>query len=255
MADFSELEEAAFDNFDPNFSDSYDPEIDNYAGKRQAGQAPRIKAAAYFDLVFTNPTAQVITFEVFNALRSFTHTGRADYSPNAAVYGYVPLSSREGIEALINNVVPVGNRTPANESNTAAAGFVGFDKTGALIITPDGAYNVATIAKLSCNQFPYKGLLESTRNEPFKITRIRMTTVNDAQISNPIVLFKNYFLGSKKQNEINPRNEFAPTQFQNRIIDVPVNFTITGKTGLLYTLNAGETVSWNVQIETYADMG
>lgn len=254
---FEELEESAFDNFDPDF---YDPESpDNYDefGKRkrkgggQSAQPMRQKAKAYFDLVFTNPTGGAITFELFNLLRSFTRLQRSDFSPNAAVYGYFPLSTREGIEALINNVVPVGNRTPANESNTLDAGFVGFDKTGALIVTPSGAFNAATIGKVVCNQFPYSGLLESSSQQPFRITRVRMTTTNDPQISNPIVLFSNSFLGSKKQNEINPRNFFSPNQFQNRIIDVPVDYVINGQSGILYTLNAGETVQWNVEVESY----
>lgn len=255
---FEELEESAFDNYDPDF---YDPEsedgYDNLDGNKrrkkggQVMQPARRKSKAYFDLIFTNPTAGVLTFELFNFLRSFTRAIRQDLSPNAAVYGYYPLSSREGIEALLNNVVPVGNRTPANESNTLSAGFVGFDKTGALILTPDGAYNVATIGKVVCNQTPYSGLLESSSQQPFRITRVRMTTTNDPQISNPIVLFRNSFLGSKSQNEINPRNFFSPNQFQNRIIDVPVDFVINGQSGILYTLNAGETVQWNVEVESY----
>lgn len=245
---FEQLEESAFDNFDPDF---YDPESpDNYSGKGKA-KTVRQKATAYFDLVFTNPTAGVLTFELFNALRSFTRAIRADFSPNVAVYGYTPLSTREGIEALINNVIPVGNRTPANESNTLDAGFVGFDQTGALIITPSGAFAANTIGKVVCNQFPYSGLLQSSSEQPFRITRVRMTTTNDPQISNPIVLFKNSFLGSKSQNEINPRNFFSPNQFQNRIIDVPVDFTINGQSGILYTLNAGETVQWNIAVESY----
>lgn len=255
---FEQLEESAFDNFDPDF---YDPEADGFdspdgkrkgkSGLRNAPQVVRRKAKAYFDLVFTNPSASVLTFELFNALRSFTRAIRQDFSPNAAVYGYYPLATREGLEALINNVIPVGNRTPANESNTLAAGFVGFDKNGSLIITPDGAYNVATIGKIVCNQFPYSGLLQSSSEQPFKITRVRMTTTNDPQISNPIVLFRNSFLGSKAQNEINPRNFFSPNQFQNRIIDVPVDFVINGQSGILYSLNAGETVQWNVEVESY----
>lgn len=253
---FEQLEQEAFDNFDPDF---YDPEgegFDDYDGKKKrkgARPAPVVqKAKAYFDLVFTNPTAGVLTFELFNFFRSFTRYVRGDLSPNTAVYGYKPLSTREGLEALINNVIPVGNRTPANESNTTAAGFVGFDQQGSLIITPDGAYNVATIGKLVCNQFPYSGLLESSAQQPFRITRIRMTTTNDPQISNPIVLFRNTFLGAKSQNEINPRNFFSPNQFQNRIIDVPVDFSIDAQSGLLYTLNAGETVQWNVEVESYS---
>lgn len=251
---FEELEESAFDNFDPEFS-GYDPEdgLDNFGGKNKQGklQPVRQKSKAYFDLVFTNPTGGVLTFELFNLFRSFTRYIRQDLSPNAATYGYYPLSTREGLEALINNVVPVGNRTPANESNTLSAGFCGFDKSGNLILTPDGAYNVATVGKLVCNQFPYSGLLESSSQQPFRITRIRMTTTNDAQISNPIVLFNNTFLGSKKQNEINPRNFFSPNQFQTKIIDVPVDFGINGQAGILYTLNAGETVQWNVECESY----
>lgn len=245
---FDELEESAYDNFDPDF---YDPEADNYAGKGGAKKQVRRTAKAYFDLVFTNPTGGSLTFELFNALRSFTRAIRADFSPNTAVYGYFPLSTREGIEALINNVIPVGNRTPANESNTLDAGFVGFNKTGDLIITPSGAFSNATIGKVVCNQFPYSGLLQSSSEQPFKITRVRMTTTNDPQISNPIVLFKNSFLGSKSQNEINPRNFFSPNQFQNRIIDVPVDFVINGQSGILYTLNAGETVQWNIEVESY----
>lgn len=253
---FEDLEQEAFDSYDPDFfdPDGYD-ELDGTQQKRKqaaAGMQVRKKVTAYFDLVFTNPTAQTITFELFNYFRSFTRFRRSDLAPGgAAVYGYQPLSTREGLEAVLNNVIPVGNRTPANESNTSDAGIVGFDSTGSLIITPSGAFNANTIAKLACSQFPYSGLLESSAIQPFRITRVRMTTTNDPQISNPIVIFKNSFLGSKSQNEINPRNFFSPNQFQNRIIDVPVDFVINAQSGILYTLNAGETVSWNISVEGY----
>ena len=246
---FDDLEDQAnFSSFDPDF---YDPAADNYSGQAPVSKIPqRVKGKAYFDLVFKNEgTGDVKTFELFNYLRSFTRMLKADAV--TGTYGYQPLSTREGLEALINNVVPVGNRTPANESNTSAAGFVGFDNTGALIITPTGAFAAATVAKLSCNQYPYSGLLESSSRFPFRITRVRLTVTADAQISNPIVLFRNNFLGAKSQNEINPRNFFNPNQFQTKIIDVPIDFDINGNSGLLYNVNDGETVSWNVEIESY----
>lgn len=243
--DFKSLENSSFESFDPDF---YDPAADSYD---QPQKAPRKASKAYFDLVMTNPEAGVKTVELFNFLRSFTRMQRADFIGANVLYGYQPLATREGIEALINNVVPVGNRTPANESNTSDAGFVGFDKSGSLIITPSGVYNTGTILKVSCSQFPYSGLLESSNRYPFVITRIRMTTTTDAQISNPIVLFRNNFLGSKSQNEVNPRNFFNPNQFQTKIIDIPVDFKVHANSGMLYNLNGGETVQWNVEIEDY----
>lgn len=245
--DFTDLERSAFSSYDPE--SDFDPDFDGFKGRKQKPVQVVEKQKAYFDLVMTNPEGGAVTVELFNAFRSFTKLQRGDLSSDVNTYSYLPLNSREGMEALINNIVPAVNRTPANESYTGSAGFVGFDKTGALIITKSGA--LAATTKVVCSQFPYNGLLQSSSEQPFRITRIRMTTTTDAQISNPIVTFKNSFLGSKEQNEINPRNYFNPNQFQNKIIDIPMNFGVNGQSGLLYTLNNGETVQWNVEIESY----
>ena len=231
---FSDLEDEAFNsfndaaNFDPDLdaASNYDPDM--YTGRQRQPRMPTRIIKANFDLVFTNATAQNIKIEIFNALNSFTLKQRTDLA--IATYSMIPHLTKEGLAA-------------------ANLGIVGYNSNGDLIATSTN--NALPDFKLSYSQFSYRALVESTRTVPFRITAIRMTTSTDAQIDNEIVHFSRTFLGGKSENTVSPRIYFKPEQFQSKIIDIPMNNIIDGEKGLLYLINAGETVKWNVAIESY----
>lgn len=223
---WGELEAQAFDNYDPETASSYDP--DNFA-------APQRRVSAYFDLLLRNTSAEVpVTIELFNALKSFTE--RQNLSLKLPSFDMIPASSVDA---------------PANKS-----GIVGFTAAGDLVVFSNATAPAVgqPVVYASCNQFPYKGLLHNSIGVPFQIDSIRMTTATDGQIDNTITHVKNSFLGASSQNEVNPRTFFQPNQFQARIIDIPLdgmNFIIDGEHGLLYTINPGEQVKWNLKISRY----
>lgn len=220
-------EAAQFDDAANSFDDANNnEEADNLTGKRPVRKIVK-KQSASFDISMANPTAEVIKIELFNELNSFVKKLNPSYV--AGTFSYIPANSLEGQTA-------------------AGLGVVGFDKNGVLKITSS---NVLTVAKASvtCQQFPYSGLMESTVSQPFVITRIRMTVTTDAQIDNEIIWFKSSFLGSTSQNSISPRTYFNPDQQQSKIVDIPARLSIDGTKGLLYALNAGETVKFSITIE------
>lgn len=215
-------DEDELNNFDDEMNSYDDESVLNYSGKG-GSQEPARKAS--FDLTMQNTTGGQLKFELFNSIGSFVRKQRLDLIVNPAV-ALVPLTSLEGLLA-------------------AGAGVVGFNKTGDLIATGAGA---AVALKVSCPQQSYQSLLEYSKKKSFVIDAIRMTVQTPAQIDNAITHFQSTVLGGKTENTITPRTSFRPDQFQNSIIDVPMNFQISGEKGLIYTLNANETVTWNVII-------
>jgi len=219
---FNELEEAA--NGYDDMQQSYDPDAQSF--NPQQVQRKVTRQRANFDLVMVNASAEALTFELFNELKTFVENQNLSIITSATVT-YIPESSREGLAA-------------------AGVGIVGYTKAGKLLAT--GAL-AATALTVDCPQYTYRGLMKSSGRRPFRIVGIRMTVQNDAQIDNEITHFTSNFLGAKSQNTLTPRTFFNPNQFQGKIVDIGCDFPIDDQKGLLYKLNAGETVKWNVLIE------
>jgi hypothetical protein len=219
------FEENDFDNFDPdNFDEdtfnSYDP--DNATGKIAKAQAlPRSTNKMQINISITNSTAQQLKVELFSALDSIVTRKKAEYI--VGNYTFIPLASFEGQAQL-----------DASKPNT-----VGFNQDGNLEIRGNAGDPKCII---SCNEYPYLSLLESTKYKPFQVTRLRYTVATDAQIDNNIKHFRQTMGGGVKENTISPRAYFKPNQFQGKTIDIDQAFTIDGRSGLLLTLNAAEVV-------------
>lgn len=242
---FNYNDAGGFSSYDPEgFEDDFDPDQLDGSTASAAVKTIMRKKEATFDLVMTNTSASALTVELFNYLRSYTRKRRADFA--TATFLYQPLESLEG-------------------SQKVGIGIVGFNQDGDLVIT--GGSAVAGVApanfvfganggvKVSCPQFPYKSLCESSSLVPFKITKIRQTTVTDEQIDQPIVWFANSFLGGNRENTYNPRTYFRPDQFQGKIVDIPFdNFIIDGEKGVRYIVNADESVKWNITVAQYRKM-
>lgn len=219
--DFSNIEQDALQNFD-DLAANYD----DMSSANMDGGVRVIKRAS-FDLRMTNSAAVPLTFELFNSNNSFTKDLNPALVTDATVT-YIPQNSFEGEQA-------------------AGVGIVGFNQRGNLLAT--GAVAYTPVLTVVCPQYTYRGLLEASGFQPFRIYGIRMTTTTDAQIDNDIVHFNSTFLGSKAQNSLSPRTYFKPEQFQSKIVDIACDFRIDRERGLIYTLNAGETVTFNVMIE------
>ena len=179
-------------------------------------------------MTFTNGSATTLKVELFNELNSFLKFQRTEFING--VYTYLPVSLSP------NNLIAVG------------AGTVGYNNAGQLYVR--GAANDGTQLTVSCSQFSMQGIQEASgKGFGFRVVGIRMTTTTDSQIDNEIVHTKSSFLGSKSQNRISPRTFFRPEQFQSKIVDIPLTMLINAEHGIDYSLNAGETVKWNVTIE------
>lgn len=221
--DLDQINQSALSNYNDSANDFDDETFDNFKGKSK--QTATVRKAS-FDLVITNASTEALTIELFNELNSFTERLRPELV-NSATVKMIPHLSLQGL-AL------------------SGAGIVGFDKDGSLLLTGAAAAIALTV---KCPQLSYKSLLKSSVRNPFLIKAIRMTVQNEGQIDNEIVHFTKSFLGSASRNTISPRTSFRPDQFQNKIIDIPMDFQIDGNKGLEYTVNPGETVKWNVVIE------
>ena len=218
---FEELEATA--NYDDQAS--YDPDAPSFTGPNPNTPA-RTRQKASFDLVMTNASGDDLTFELFNELKTFVENLNPSYVTSGTIT-YIPQSSNDGVNA--------GN-----------VGIIGYTKEGKLLATGSAG---ATALTVDCPQYTYRGLLKSSGRRPFRIVGIRLTVQNDAQIDNELVHFTVNFLGASNRNVLSPRTFFNPQQFQTKIVDIQCNFPIDDQKGLVYKLNAGETVKWNVLIE------
>ena len=204
---------------------SYDPDAQMFTGPNP--NTPKVvRQKASFDLNMVNSSAAPLTIELFNELRSFVENLNPSIVTSATVT-YIPETSNEGILA-------------------AGVGIIGYTKEGHLLATGTAG---ATALTVTCPQYTYRALQKSSGRRPFRIVGIRMTVQNDAQIDNEIVHFTSNFLGASNRNVLSPRTFFNPQQFQSLIVDIQANFPIDDQKGFYYTVNAGETVKWNVLIE------
>lgn len=223
------FEENDFDDFDPdNFDEetfnSYDP--DNAAGKM--ARAPRAVNKMQINITIANTNGQQQKVELFSAFDSILNRRKAEYVTGN--FAFVPALSREGLLAAATG--GAGTVGISQDGDLQILGTVGGDP-----IVPTGGY-----VKVSCAEYPYAALLDQTKKAPFQVTRLRYTVATDAQIDNPIKHFRNTMGGGTKENVINPRAYFKPNQFQGKTIDIDQSFTIDGRSGLLLTVNANETV-------------
>lgn len=211
-----------FDSFDAGNdfdSEAYDM-YDEYgqkvgAGTKSVSAVSRRESLVTLNVV--NNTGVVQTLELFNFLSSVTKVSNT-YLPNTST-----LSPYTG-----SNYVDVSNDNK-----------IYFDNSGNLI------YDVAA-GLLTCSSTTgasYRSLFEMSGIANFVIRMIRINTSTEAQLNQSLYHFQKTALGVYKQNEISPRTFFAPTQFQNKIVDIKQSLTIDSEYGIFYNVNAGENIS------------
>jgi len=243
-----QMERHAFDNFDSFDPEMYDPEMydassavdpnfydeenDNYTladgytqmnkmamKKRKFANSP----LAQLDIVITNNQTAAITVELFNFLRSNTMIRNLNYNTTV----YEPQTLDKSV-----------NRAAANSSIISDAQMIYWRSDGSLVYNAASSATLTTLATnttvISCPQVPFRVLHEATRNNALYIEKFRLSVGSSytSQFDNPITYFKNTFLGGTKSNQLAPRSEFKPNQFQSNIIDLPAKITIDAETGL-----------------------
>lgn len=258
-----QMERHAFDNFDS--FDSFDPEMfdpemydpssatdsnfyddeegydlsDGYAKttnrmvkKRRMQNSP----LAQVDIIITSNTGATATsVELFNYLRSNTMITNLNLNTTA----FQPQTLDKTI-----------NRASANGAILHDNQMIYWKSDGSLVYSGTSAATGTTLGTntvtISCPQVPFRVLHEATRNNALYIEKFRLSvgsTSQTGQFDNPITYFKNTFLGGTKSNQIAPRSEFKPNQFQSTIIDVPAKITIDAETGLSLLVNAQATLT------------
>lgn len=230
-----------FDNFDPdNFDasmwDSFDP-FNNATGPDVAAAVAVNKMQ--INITIVNSTNSVKSVELFSAFDSVLHRRKAEYVDPPFLM--IPATSREGLRGLVPGI-EAGDYVPGSGF---APGTVCTTQEGDLLIVgelnADGTPKGGSI-KVSCNEYPYVSLLDTTRLRAFQVTRLRYTVGTDLQIDNNITHFKKTMGGGVKENTISPRAYFKPNQYQGKTIDIDQAFTIDGQSGLLLRINGNETV-------------
>jgi hypothetical protein len=262
------MENHAFDNyntFDPDVFDPtldtydatsaesslsmYDDEEDGYDLPSNYSRSPKKtkmkqQPLAQLDIVIDNSTqtSTDVTIELFNYLRSNTLIRNTNY--NGTTYepqtldkttGYIASTALTGF----SGTSPAISGPSANYAvpNTFAYRIY-WDSDGNLIYSANQGISLYT--KISCPQVPFRVLHEATRNNLLYIEKFRLSTKSTAQIDQPFNVFKNTFLGGTKSNQIAPRSEFKPNQYQTNIVDVPMKIGIDAETGLSYKVKAQE---------------
>lgn len=241
----------AYNAFDPAMSRAshWDPSVksrysnatgDGSGGATGQSGAAVIAAAAgqkmQTNVSINNATALNLKVELWNWLTSYTRNLNPVYAQGS--YTMIPLLTFEGIAATA-----AGN-----------GGTVGFSDSGNLEIhgndhTPDPK------CIIGCQEVAYSSFFEASSISPFQVAYFRYTVKTDAQIDNIITWFQRTFSGGLVQNVISPRAYFKPTQFQDFVIDITVNFTIGLDSGLFLVANTTENVRFSLFIELWTVQG
>lgn len=198
------------DNFDPN---GFDPNgFDNASGKK----APLRQTT--FNIRIQNATANTMGVELFNWLASYTRIYNPTYSGMTGIY---PFTAADVTAANLNNLVY-------------------FDRSGNLIVQ-DNAGAKVTISVTTAN-LTYLQLFNASGIANWKLNKVRLTTTTDAQFSNEIALIRTTVGGAKSSNSLSPAQFKSPTQFQNKIVDIPLRGPINAECGITLNVNAAEDI-------------
>ena len=80
---------------------------------------------------------------------------------------------------------------------------------------------------------------------PFRVVRLRYAYTSDNQLDQEIIVYKQTIFGKYSENRISPRSYFDPNQYQSKVVDIPISFSIDAETGINLSLLASEVVTFN----------
>ena len=241
------LNRPGFNQFDPNMTrggSHWDPSVagryNNADGSTSAAGTAVVQAAQgqkmQTNVNINNATASNLTAELWQWLNSWTRVLNPAYA--SGNYKVIPLLTFEGLAATIAN----------------SGGTVGFSDSGNLESHGNDAVPDPKLT-IGCQEIGYSSFFEASSISPFQVAYFRYTVKTDAQIDNTIKWFQKTFSGGLTQNVISPRAYFKPTQFQDFVIDITVQFTLGLDSGLFMVVNTGENVRFSLFIELWTVQG
>lgn len=215
----------AFDSYDEeeNYDDTYD---DSYTGKPNPSKnmgiptSSWVRTSGYFVIRIVNAIGAAQVVELFNSLNNG---------------GFVTSTLTPTL-----NPFTFSNRAAANANSTIV-----FAANGDQIYTTAAG----AILTISCNQIPYRTLLETLKFYRISVKDTKMTFTNEPQLDNDINYTEKTFLGKNNTNTFTPRAFFKDAQFQSKQVTMTQPYIIDGERGLNFTCNSGETMSFSFYLD------
>jgi len=220
----------AGNDFDSDNYDMYD-EYGQKIGSGTKAVSAVSKRESLVNLQIKNDSGAIQTLELFNFLSSVTKIA------NTTQYS-------SGLKPI----------TGSNFTSGDSHDKIYFDADGNLVYDK-------LAGNLTCKSTTgasYRSLFEMSGIANFVIRMIRINTSTEAQLNNSLYHFQKTALGAYKQNEISPRTFFAPTQFEQKIVDIKQSLVIDSEYGIQYNVNSGETISMQLflrKVERSTNLG
>jgi len=222
------------DEYDDEFDDEFDDSFDAVTGtskknpmKQKANQMPGgaqwRPTTGYFTINIVNAINAITKVELFNSLNNW-----------ASVLGVIQPTF---------NPFTFTNRAAANANSTIV-----FAPNGDLVVTSAAG----TTLTISCEDIPYKTLIETLKFYRVHVAETKFTFTNDAQLNQKIQYTMQTFLGKIVNNQWSPRKYFKDGQFQTKQVTMPMGYIIDGETGLNFNVGIGETISLIFNLDRYA---
>lgn len=236
--------------YDPSLGgrNAYDPSLtgrrsgfNNATGPAPAAAGSQVVVAAQgqkmqVNVTINNRAAIDLQMELWNWLTSVTRVQNPVY--NQGVYHFIPLLTFEGLLAI----------------KAGTGGEVGFNAVGNLEMHGDDTIP-SPIPTIGCQEVAYSAFFEASSIAPFQVSSLRITYSSSAQIANNIQWFQKTFSGLTTSNPVNPQSYFSPQQFQDLILDIPIQFTIGLDSGLNLKVITGNTLTIALFIEMWTVQG
>lgn len=119
-----------------------------------------------------------------------------------------------------------------------------FDQNGNLIVKDAAGANLT----ISCNELPYRALLNYITTSSFMLKRIRYSTTNENNYDKVMYFKLKTMFGKVEQDQITPRMYVDPNQFQTKIADIPLDMMINASKAIEHVVIAGATSTFNITI-------
>jgi len=108
---------------------------------------------------------------------------------------------------------------------------------------------------ITCNQVNYPTFLKASLNATYRISNIRYSLNNPAQLdqfTTPFEVRTKSLFGKADQNPISVTSFKKPEQYQNGIIDLPVEIMVDGETGIMVSMTPlAVTITLSVFVERF----
>lgn len=184
-------------------------------------------AAAQFDIVITRNSANI-----------------AETLP---VVLFDPQDAANGYRAIVSGLLPAGTVL------TSVRYGENLSQPNALRFTYTKGVDVDTI-DVTCPQYPYPALLNSAITDLLRLSKIRYSISDTAQLSqfsNGHAIVQRTMFGKKSENALSIGAYKRPDQFQTGIIDVDGVFELDKETGILLSINAS--AGFSVTISSFVE--